>query len=97
MVRICSVSVFVYAYVFCLCNANTRASRLLRFSTSILYDARVTVCLRVHERVCVASVPSFCVYTEFSCARLFCLWYAYVRVMCCICVDACVYTCVSCA
>ena len=63
--------IFVFEF---LCNANMRTFSVLRMFASILYDAPVIVCLRAHERVCVAYVWThvfICVYAKCSYARPF--------------------------
>ena len=83
----------MHACALCLCYSHMRNSCELRFCASIMYEARVTVCLCTHVRLCVAYVcqVSASVYAN-TCGALvcasFCLWYAYERGMRCICDDA---------
>ena len=79
----------------CLCYANMRAScaSCVCVRGSGIMHVSVSVCVRMSESVCgimyVCHV-SACVYACVLLYASFCLWYAYVRVMCrtcdCVCV-----------
>ena len=87
------IRVFKVVYV-CLCVCD-KLTCVLLLCTSIAHEASLTVCLRAHERQRVAYVcydSAFVhVCAERSCARHFCMWYAYnyVHIMCYICVCMC--------